>query len=514
MDPRPPTPVPASAVRARLEGVPLRRGLLTGMRIRKKLVVLHTFFSLALAAVLVLALRPAVGQIVREAEGHQARLVADLVGRALGDAGGMPGAGDAAVVLRSRLPDEVTITAGDAGGLGLAGGLAGLLSASAGKVMVVAEGGEPPRVLVGDGRGAFVSVLVELQESRRAVRRLYGIVVVALLAVYGLIAFALEVFILPRHVWRPIAAVLEADQGVRENDRAREIIPERFIPGDELGQIMRSRNATVGAMRDNERRLNEALGQVERIASDLHQKNQLLEAAKRNLADADRLASLGMMSAGLAHELNTPLAVAKGLVEKLAADPVAGLGQGEAELLVRVVGRLERLSESLLDFARARPPSVRPTDVHAVVDEAWTLVRIDREAKRFALGNEITPGTVVPADPDRLLQVLVNLLRNAADAMVAQPGGRIDVRGSVVVREEKPWLSIRVQDTGPGLSPEVIGRLFEPFASTRLDARGTGLGLAVSQGIIQEHAGVLTARNRVDGPGAEFEILLPMGGGA
>jgi hypothetical protein len=69
------------------------------MRIRKKLVVLHTFFSLALAAVLVLALRPAVGQIVREAEGHQARLVADLVGRALGDAGGMPGAGDAAVVL-------------------------------------------------------------------------------------------------------------------------------------------------------------------------------------------------------------------------------------------------------------------------------------------------------------------------------------------------------------------------------------------------------------------------------
>jgi signal transduction histidine kinase len=484
------------------------------MRIRKKLVVLHTFFSLALAAVLVLALRPAVGQIVREAEGHQARLVADLVGRALGDAGGMPGAGDAAMVLRSRLPDEVTITAGDAGGLGLAGGLAGLLSASAGKVMVVAEGGEPPRVLVGDGRGAFVSVLVELQESRRAVRRLYGIVVVALLAVYGLIAFALEVFILPRHVWRPIAAVLEADQGVRENDRAREIIPERFIPGDELGQIMRSRNATVGAMRDNERRLNEALGQVERIASDLHQKNQLLEAAKRNLADADRLASLGMMSAGLAHELNTPLAVAKGLVEKLAADPVAGLAQGEAELLVRVVGRLERLSESLLDFARARPPSVRPTDVHAVVDEAWTLVRIDREAKRFALGNEITPGTVVPADPDRLLQVLVNLLRNAADAMVAQPGGRIDVRGSVVVREEKPWLSIRVQDTGPGLSPEVIGRLFEPFASTRLDARGTGLGLAVSQGIIREHAGVLTARNRVDGPGAEFEILLPMGGGA
>ncbi|MFO0491819.1 MAG: hypothetical protein ACK51T_05225, partial [bacterium] len=240
MDQRPPTPVPASAVRARLEGVPLRRGLLTGMRIRKKLVVLHTVFSLALAAVLVLALRPAVGQIVREAEGHQARLVADLVGRALGEAGGMPGAGDAALVLRSRLPDEVTITAGDAGGLGLAGGLAGLLSASAGKAMVVAEGGEPPRVLVGDGRGAFVSVLVELQESRRAVGRLYGIVVVALLAVYGLIAFALEVFILPRHVWRPIAAVLEADQGVRENDRAREIIPERFIPGDELGQIMRS----------------------------------------------------------------------------------------------------------------------------------------------------------------------------------------------------------------------------------------------------------------------------------
>lgn len=495
-------------------------GLFAGMRIRKKLIVLHTVFSLALAAVLVLALRPAVRGIVREAEEHEARLVVDLLTAKLAsfDAAGLSAEqrAEAMAEMRRRLPEDVSLSSGSASDLGLEPGLARLVDESSGRPVTVQGGGESPVVLARDGTGVYYRVQVELRGARRAVWWLYVIVVVALLAVYGLIALALEVFVLPRQVWKPIRAVLDADDAVQESDRAREIIPERLIPGDELGQIMRSRNATVRTMRENERKLAEALAQIERTASDLHQKNQLLERAKRNLADADRLASLGMMSAGLAHEINTPLSVAKGLAEKLAKDPRGGMAEQEAALLVRVVGRLERLSESLLDFARARPPRRRETDVRAIVDEAWTLVRIDRDAKRLDLHAAVPPGTTVQADPDRLLQVMVNLLRNAADAMSQSgpmdDGGAIEVRAARVTREDRAWMSIVVADAGPGLSAEIMGRLFEPFASTRLDARGTGLGLAVSQGIIQEHGGVLTARNRAGVKGAEFEVLLPLEG--
>jgi two-component system C4-dicarboxylate transport sensor histidine kinase DctB len=329
--------------------------------------------------------------------------------------------------------------------------------------------------------------------------------------------------------------MLAADDAVRHNRRMGEMIPAHAIPADELGQIMRSRNDTVRAMRDNERRVNEALAEIERVAADLQKKNTLIEAAQRNLADADRLASLGVLSAGLAHEMNTPLAVVKGLAEKLVQEPYRRLEPDEAALLLRVVGRLERLSESLLDFARVRPPASRPTEIKPLIDEAWTLVSLDREAKRggVELVNHVPPGLVVACDGDRIVQVFVNLLRNAVDASTSLNADRharplIEARSTVQERAGERWASIVIADSGPGIAPEILGRLFEPFASTRLDSRGTGLGLAVSLGIIREHCGVLLARNRdghadcvsgvngdeeegAAGPrGAEFEILLPL----
>src|SRR5207253_2448904 len=141
------------------------------------------------------------------------------------------------------------------------------------------------------------------------------------------------------------------------------------------------------AVRRHEADLADALMRLEEVATDLKRKNHLLETAKRNMADTDRLASLGLMSAGIAHELNTPLAVPKGLVEKLdrgmGANGVAGppISPAEAALMLRVVGRLERLSDSLLDFARARAASSASTALRPLVDEAWTLVRLDRAAE-------------------------------------------------------------------------------------------------------------------------------------
>ena len=174
---------------------------------------------------------------------------------------------------------------------------------------------------------------------------------------YGAIALFLELFVLPSQVYLPIDRLRRADEAVRAGRRNEELIAENDIPSDELGDIMRSRNSSILELRDQEHRLEDLLCQVEGAATELKKKNDLLEAAQRNLADQDRLVSLGIMSAGIAHEMNTPLAVLKGSAEQLAesADIKDRSLQNKVAMMRRVIARLERLSESLLDFARARP---------------------------------------------------------------------------------------------------------------------------------------------------------------
>lgn len=307
--------------------------------------------------------------------------------------------------------------------------------------------------------------------------------------------------------------MLAADAAAQAGREADELVPAVEIPADELGEIMRSRNETVSALRRHQGELARTMARLEEVLNDLQRKNHLLEAARRNLADADRLASLGMMSAGIAHELNTPLSVIKGLVEKLNASGASSLSDGEARLMLRVVQRLEGLSESLLDFARARPAAAEPAALRGLIEEAWTLVALDRGARRVRLRNLVGEDVIVPCDADRIVQVFVNLLRNAVDALDEGGGGEIEVESQPRERDGRRWMSVTVADSGPGISPEVIEQLFEPFVSTRLDASGTGLGLAVANGIVGEHGGVLLARNRVDGRGAVFEMVLPMNPG-
>lgn len=493
---------------------PAGRGFLTDLRIRKKLIVLHTSFSLVLAALLLVALRPALGKVIVHGEQAQAAAALEML-RSAGDASGWPSEAAASDLAR------LAVRRGTAAQVGLTEAQAARLSGPDAAPVPLSANEDGAGVAAWFGPGELVVVRARNDEARRAVSLVYTLLIISLLAGYAFVAGALEMFVLPRHVYTPIRAMLDADDAVRRGDREAELIAPALIPADELGEIMRSRNESVASLRRHETELAAALGELERTAVDLHKKNHLLEAARRNLEGTDRLASLGMMSAGIAHELNTPLAVVKGLADKLAEG--RDLSPAERALMARVVGRLETLSEGLLDFARVRPPRLAPADLHAVVSEAATLVRLDRTVVRSGVGieiiNAVPVGTELLCDADRMIQVFVNLVRNSA-GVIADAGpaaGRVVVSAQEARREGEEWLSVTVADNGPGIPPEVVGRLFEPFASTRLDANGTGLGLAVSKGIVHEHGGLLVARNATpadrrehpDLRGAVFEILLP-----
>ena len=303
--------------------------------------------------------------------------------------------------------------------------------------------------------------------------------------VYGGAVLLLELAIMPLYVYRPIRLMLDADQATQRGERDRELIPDGLIPGDEIGQIMRSRNATVAELRTRE--------------DDLRRKNLQLESQ-------DRLVSLGMLSASVAHELNTPLSVLQGSIEKLAESAGDELARERLNRMLRVTQRLRRISEGLVDFARVRSWSLGPVVLNTLIDEAWSLVAFDEKAAGIRFHNGATEGHAVTGNPDRLMQVFVNLLHNSLHAVA--PTGSIEVRSRAFKQGREAWVAITVEDDGPGIPPEVLPDVFEAFVSTRLDSRGTGLGLTVAQGIVHQHGGAITASNRPTG-GAQLEVALP-----
>ena len=329
---------------------------------------------------------------------------------------------------------------------------------------------------------------------------------VVLGVIYILAVLLLEIDIMPVHVYRPIRLMLAADRATQAGDREKELIDEAEIPGDEIGQIMRSRNVTVSDLRKQEDDLACTLHRLEEIAADLQHKNNMLEAAKQTIEQQDRLASLGLLSASVAHELNTPLTVLHGSIEKLMETVGDRTAQERLARMLRVTQRLRKISEGLVDFARVRKQEMEPVELRPVIDEAWALVAIDEKASEISFRNEVGPRATAIGNPDRLVQVFVNLLQNSLFALHA--GGSIVVRSNSQKDSGRDVVVIRVEDDGPGIPEEVLPGIFDAFVSTRLDSRGTGLGLTVAEGIVQQHGGAIVASNRPAG-GACLEVRLP-----
>jgi signal transduction histidine kinase len=298
----------------------------------------------------------------------------------------------------------------------------------------------------------------------------------------------LEFIIMPQYVYQPLTLMLKADEATQRDDRINEMIDEQFILNDEIGQIMRSRNQTVAQLR--------------------HQEDHL-ESALQKLEEQDRLVSLGLLSTSVAHELNTPLAVLQGSIEKLLESNLDAHTMERVNRMLRVTQRLRKISEGLVDFARVRKQENETVNVHSIIDESWSLVAIDEKASAVTFQNRAHEADKVVGNPDRLVQVFVNLLRNAL--LAVSSGGVIQVETRPLQRGGQKWICCSVIDNGPGIPAHVLPNLFEAFVSTRLDARGTGLGLTVAEGIVTQHGGTISASNRTEG-GAALEVVLPAAG--
>jgi two-component system NtrC family sensor kinase len=244
---------------------------------------------------------------------------------------------------------------------------------------------------------------------------------------------------------------------------------------------------------------------VDDMAQALQEREQKLEhATKQHIGRSEKLASIGRLAAGLAHEINNPLTGVLTFAHLVRdRQPPDGQDREDLDLVIHETQRAAEVVQGLLEFARERPTTMTAVDVNAVIQRMVRLVENQKEMRKIHIEQDY--GADLPevlGDANQLQQVLLNLFLNAAAAM---PDGGIL---TITTRADQTHVMIAVADNGCGIKPEHLDKVFDPFFTTKPVGQGTGLGLSVSYGIIEQHAGSIELESEVD-IGSTFTIRLP-----
>jgi signal transduction histidine kinase len=324
-------------------------------------------------------------------------------------------------------------------------------------------------------------------------------------------------------LFKPSPATSRASHAALANDARF----TSFLAGLRLDPAMSKRGEIGLTDPRNEERLemevsateiHDARGAVIAIVSVMQDIGRLRELERRRLEqvlfDSEKLAATGRLAASIAHEINNPLEAVQNALyllqkefgEDAAKRPYLDIAAGETQ-------RMSRILRQMLGFYRQQE-AMTETDLNALVEEAVGLVAKRLRERGVQIGNQLDPGLPrIRAAADQLKQVLLNLLLNAADSM--PKGGTITIATTAGAGAEtelfgRDAVQVQVRDTGEGIPDELLAQIFEPFFSTK-PGKGTGLGLWVSQGIVQSHGGTMRVRSRV-GRGTTFMITLPVQG--
>ncbi len=331
-------------------------------------------------------------------------------------------------------------------------------------------------------------------------------------AVAGVLALSVPVFFLmARGVFAPLERMTSTMRKVGDGDlSARHGGVGRE---DEIGQVATHLDDLLDAVQDRDQRLREYADELnERVAqrtAELSDANAKLEETYRQLVMSEKLASIGEITAGVAHEINNPVAVIQGnvdVVRETLGKDVKSV-KTELDLVDGQVSRIQAIVGKLLQFARpgeyAGYEQTVPLD--RVIADCLVLVDHVLSKKQIEVKTDIQSAPSVKADPGELQQVVVNLIVNAAQAM--KTGGALDICLSEQARDGLNGIALEVADRGPGIDEAMIDHVFDPFFTTK-QAEGTGLGLSISQALVQRAKGQITVRNRPRG-GAVFTVWLP-----
>jgi len=233
----------------------------------------------------------------------------------------------------------------------------------------------------------------------------------------------------------------------------------------------------------------------------------LRKAMEQQLLRADKLASLGQLSAGVAHEINNPLGLILGYTQLLLKDTEKGTQMWEdLKVIEKHAMNCKKIVEDLLKFSRSTQTTKARYELNKLLAEVVEVVETNFQLDNVKVVKRFSPDLPpITVDPDKMRQVFMNLLMNAKQAM--EDGGTITV--STSYDSNKDLITISIKDTGIGIRPEIIHKIFDPFFTTKPTGMGTGLGLSVSYGIVKDHEGEIQV-DSTPGKGSTFKIILPV----
>jgi two-component system, NtrC family, sensor kinase len=298
----------------------------------------------------------------------------------------------------------------------------------------------------------------------------------------------------------PIRAMADAAQRIAEGDYTQKVEPSS---NDEIGILAENFNRMVAELVRSHQELKDWGENLERK---VEKRTAQLKAVQDHLIQSEKLAGVGKLAAGIAHEINNPLTCvltnSSLLLEEL---PLDDPHRAEVQSIVDESLRCRKIVKGLLDFARQTKPQKQALNLNQVAEHVLALVRKQASFRNIAIVLNLDPDLPsVSADRDQIQQVILNIVLNAADAM----SGGGELRLSSQRDPENRVVELSVSDTGPGISDEIREKLFEPFFTTK--PTGTGLGLAIAYGIVQRHKGDL----KVDSTpkGTTLTVVLPLDG--
>jgi two-component system NtrC family sensor kinase len=260
---------------------------------------------------------------------------------------------------------------------------------------------------------------------------------------------------------------------------------------------------------DQYQRLQELVRQLRATEIELKARMEAQQDAEHRLIQAAKLAAVGEMAAGIAHELNNPLTTVTGFTELVMDEMAADSSQRrELEMVLKEARRASDVVRRLLDFSRQGERIRTRADLNEVVEDVIALTNHLLRTNGVNLTLDLAKDLEwVSIDRNQMKQVLLNLIHNALQAMPR--GGALSVTTAACQRDEREWVTMSVRDSGVGIAPKDKDRIFEPFFTTKGQVGGTGLGLSVTYGIVTDHGGTIEV-DSTPGEGSVFTVWLPI----
>jgi two-component system, NtrC family, sensor kinase len=353
-------------------------------------------------------------------------------------------------------------------------------------------------------RGRFVGSVTVFSDLKTLYQEIRASepVIMAYIGINALILILFGIYLLSRTVVKPINRLVAVTEKV---DDAIPTLQKEETPNNEIGRLSKSMNRMLRQIEANEQKLKENISSLEKA-------NEEIKKAQDEMVKSEKMASVGRLATGVAHEIGNPLGIILGYIELLQRGDLTVMEREDfLKRMESEITRIHGIIRGLLDFSRPTAAEQHDTDAHEILEEVLAILSPQSLFEKIHIKRSLkAESVIIKLAQDSLKQVFLNIIINAADAMADAPINSEDAMKRTLTLEsfnKEDFLIMRFSDTGCGINPDEIKRIFDPFFTTKEPGKGTGLGLSICYTMLDQAGGGIRAESE---PGVGTTVILEM----